>query len=128
MTLFIDAETYKLVFEATPNVKFADIKDTLFKRLQLLQIQEFVEVGLRLGNVYKIRFYKSLTLNEREQVKSIANTASNVFIKELTDFNECETGQSCYDGLQCKNTLYSFKCDCPSGYQAKNFRCVQGKL
>lgn len=123
----IDAETYKMVFEATPTIQFTVIKDLLFLRLKTLQIQEFAEVGLRLGNVYKIRFYRTLSDNDREQVKSIASDTSKTSIKDLDDFDECETGQSCFDGLKCKNLQYSFKCDCPPGYQAKENRCVQGK-
>ena len=126
--MLLDAETYKLVFEATPNIKFTDIKDQLFKTLSSQNIKEFSEAGLKLGNVYKIVFHKRLNDHNREQVKSNAVQASKVPVKELKDFDECETGQSCFDGLACKNTIYSFKCDCPPGYDEKDFRCVKGML
>lgn len=120
------AETYKIQYEATPTgVRKIDIIDALKRELQILDIQDAFAIGL--GNLYAATFHRSLTDAERSRVRTIAFAIANSErVSDLADYNECEEGkQSCFNGLRCINTKFSFRCGCPDGYHIKQNRCIQ---
>lgn len=96
-------------------------------KLREQKIQKAFPVGL--GNLYALKFYHALSSSEVRKLRSVAVDVAGTAVKKLTDYDECKDGkQSCYNGLRCVNTEFSFKCGCPEGYEVKDNRCIIGKL
>ncbi|XP_066912368.1 uncharacterized protein [Clytia hemisphaerica] len=120
------AETYTIRYESTPSgIRTSDITNGFKLKLLSQKITKSFSVGL--GNLYAVTFYQALTEAERRKLQSVASdVAAGTTVAEISDFNECVDGkQSCYNGLKCINTQYSFRCGCPEGYEVKENRCIQ---
>ena len=124
----LDAETYTIQFASTPSgIRTSDIISGLKQQLRGLKITNAFSVGL--GNLYAVTFYRALSGDEKNKLQAVASSVSNgEAVSAISDYNECDEGkQSCYNGLKCVNTLFSFRCGCTDGFELKDGQCVQGK-
>lgn len=126
--IFLDAEAYTIRYESTPSgVRQTDIINGFKLKLREQKVQKVFPIGL--GNLYALTFYHTLSSSERRKLRSVAADVAGTTVADITDYNECKDGsQSCYHGLRCINSPFSFKCGCPEGYEVKEGRCIQGKL
>ena len=44
----------------------------------------------------------------------------------VKDVNECEVNDPCISPAKCRNTVGSYACDCPTGYEKKSKNECQG--
>jgi len=125
----LDAQTYTIQYASTPSgIRTSDIISGFKQQLKAMKITNAFSVGL--GNLYAVTFYSALTPDQKNKLQAVATSVSNgEAVSDITDYNECDQGkQSCYNGLKCVNTLFSFRCGCTDGFELKDGQCVQGKF